>query len=266
MKKLDGTAQKTFSDALSITTEPYCLWAIEGNEELKNTLSFCRADEGVVIAQDITKFRELKLRLLNASHTAACAIAILSGFETVYEAMQNTSFKNFLHTLMFHEIIPSLPASIPPEEAKLFARRVLERFNNEFIEHHWTAISKQSSTKITMRILPLLINTFSKNINTPAFAFAFAAFIRFMKAESSGNKLVTHYQTKEYTVEDKNAGIFIEAWKKATVQETVDEIFSAPQLWNISTAGINNFKQQVIDIIKQLEQEAVLHLLENNYK
>lgn len=70
----DGTLmslekQLGYSDELLIIAEVYRLWAIEGDEKIRRVLSFEQADSGVVITPDISKFKELKLRLLNGSHT-----------------------------------------------------------------------------------------------------------------------------------------------------------------------------------------------------
>jgi tagaturonate reductase len=56
-----------YGDELLTMSEVFCLWAIEGNEKVKDVLSFYQVDEGVVIAPDITLFKELKLRLLNGT-------------------------------------------------------------------------------------------------------------------------------------------------------------------------------------------------------
>jgi tagaturonate reductase len=77
-------------------SEVYRLWAIEGDEHVQSVLSFAKGDNGVVIAPDINIFRELKLRLLNGTHTLSCAVAYLSGFTTVKEAMDDEVMSAFV--------------------------------------------------------------------------------------------------------------------------------------------------------------------------
>src|SRR5690606_24836521 len=76
-----------YQDDLIIMCEVYRLWAIEGDEKVKQVLSFGQTDSGVIVAPDIEMYRELKLRLLNGTHTLSCGLAFLSGFNTVKEAM-----------------------------------------------------------------------------------------------------------------------------------------------------------------------------------
>jgi len=98
-----------YQDELMIMAEPFCLWAIESNnKKVKEILSFAEIDNRVVIAPSIEKFRELKLRLLNGTHSFSCGLAFLSGFHTVKEAMNNEEMSSFVHGLMLQEIIPSM--------------------------------------------------------------------------------------------------------------------------------------------------------------
>src|ERR1700760_3471313 len=72
-----------YMDDLMSVCEPYRLWAIEGDDAIRKVLSFHSADPGVIITPDITKFKELKLRMLNATHSLSSGLAFLSGFKTV---------------------------------------------------------------------------------------------------------------------------------------------------------------------------------------
>ncbi len=88
-KKAAAEAMLGYTDDLMIMSECYRLWAIEtSSQRTKDILSFSKADEeGVVIVDDINMFRELKLRLLNDSHTFSCGLAVVGGFLTVKDAM-----------------------------------------------------------------------------------------------------------------------------------------------------------------------------------
>jgi len=69
----------------------------QGITRLDNSqISFAEADKNVIITPDITRYRELKLRLLNGSHTMSCGLAFLAGFHYVYDAMKDESFFSFI--------------------------------------------------------------------------------------------------------------------------------------------------------------------------
>ena len=145
-----------YTDSNAIMCEPYALWAIEGGQEVRDLLSLSTVNEEIKIVPDISQFKELKLRILNGSHTLLCAKAIAEGFETVFLAMSNPIFRKYAEELIFEEIIPSLPAEIKKEDKLSFAKDVIDRFSNPNIEHKWTSIAVQYPMKLTTRVLPLL--------------------------------------------------------------------------------------------------------------
>jgi tagaturonate reductase len=145
-----------YTDSNAIMCEPYALWAIEGGQEVHDLLTFSTVNEEIKIVPDISQFKELKLRILNGSHTLLCAKAITEGFETVFLAMSNPIFRKYAEELIFEEIITSLPAEIKKEDKLSFAKDVIDRFSNPNIEHKWTSIAVQYPMKLTIRVLPLL--------------------------------------------------------------------------------------------------------------
>ena len=160
--KLSNEAQQIlfekygYTDSNAIMCEPYALWAIEGGQEVHDLLTFSTANDEIKIVSDISQFKELKLRILNGSHTLLCAKAIAEGFETVYLAMSDPIFKRYAEELIFEEILPSLPKDIKNEDKLSFAKDVIDRFSNPNIEHKWTSIAVQYPMKLTIRVLPLL--------------------------------------------------------------------------------------------------------------
>ncbi len=89
-------------------------------------------DEGVIIKPDIIKYRELKLRMLNATHTLSCGLAFLSGFSIVRQAMENIGFGTYVRKLMMEEIGRAIPVAIPEDEILEFGTKVLDRLKTPF--------------------------------------------------------------------------------------------------------------------------------------
>lgn len=148
-----------YSDALLTVSEVYRLWAIEGDAATKNLLSFAAADARVIIAPDITKYKELKLRLLNGTHTLSCGLAHLAGVATVKDAMTHPHLSAFISTLMLQEIAPAIPCVLEVTEALNFGQQVLDRFRNPHLQHRWLAITLQYTSKLAMRVVPVLLRS-----------------------------------------------------------------------------------------------------------
>ncbi|MBS1524258.1 MAG: tagaturonate reductase [Bacteroidetes bacterium] len=256
--------ERGYTDNLHIMSEIYCLWAIEGDDKVASALSFAKADDRVIIAPDIEIYRELKLRLLNGSHTLSCAVAIISGLLTVKEAMDNSSLVKFISELAYKEIIPSIPYKIDPDAASDFAAKVLDRFRNPHIRHEWLSISLQYSTKIKMRVIPLLLNYYRTNNAVPAnMALGFAAFIRFMKTEQATDGTYKGSVNQlNYAVTDSQAAYFSKVWENANADQVVKTVLSNNDLWGADLTELPGFEKTVVRELNKImagEKESALH-------
>lgn len=236
-----------YSDDLLIVSEIYSLWAIEGDEKIKNILSFAEADEGVVIESNIDLHRELKLRLLNGTHTLTCGLAFLSGFDTVQHAMEDEKFSSFIENLMRNEIAPSIPYEIDDATKQSFISKVLDRFRNPHINHHWINITLNYTSKMRMRCIPLLINHYKKHDSVPSlFALGFAAYLYFMKVvKQKGEEYFGEADGKEYLIEDPLAEKFYRIWNNNNVEEIVNELLKDISIWGDDLSHLKGFAKAV---------------------
>jgi tagaturonate reductase len=248
-----------YDDELMIMSESYSLWAIQAADEIvKERLSFYKTDDGVVIAPDINKFRELKLRLLNGTHTFTCALAHLAGCATVKEAMDDEAISSYVAALMANEIAPAIVSSgLSLDEAKAFAEKVRDRFRNPFIEHKWLSISVQYSSKMKMRNLPVLLNYYeTENAVPQLMALGFAAYILFMNCTKADGKFIGSAAGKEYTIPDEHADWFAER-NNLSVDELVDAVLSDSQFWENDLTLLAGFAEAVSEKYKQLRNGQV---------
>jgi len=157
-------AELGFSDALMIMAEPFGLWAIASTDQrVIDALGFCDEEKGCRVVPSIQKFKELKLRMLNASHTFSCGVSMLAGMEFVKDSMNNESIQSFISQLALEEIAAAITGDeISSAEATAFGKAVLDRFSNPFLEHKWVSISAQFTLKMRIRCLPLIIATQEK--------------------------------------------------------------------------------------------------------
>ncbi|MCX8472179.1 MAG: tagaturonate reductase, partial [Sediminibacterium sp.] len=148
-----------YSDSLQINSEPFALWAIEiHNKKNIKKLTFTEVNQEIIITQNIEKYTELKLRILNATHTIMCGICLIANIESVYQALQNNKIKTLFINLIFKEIIPCITyqSTISVVEAEDFAHKIMERFSNPFSEHQWESISFNFEEKMKNRVCYLI--------------------------------------------------------------------------------------------------------------
>jgi tagaturonate reductase len=158
-----------YSDELMIMAEPFGLWAIESTDQrVIDALGFCDEEKGCRVVPSIQKFKELKLRMLNASHTFSCGVSMLAGMEFVKDSMNNETLKSYIRQLALEEIASAIIGEkISPAEADTFGKAVLDRFANPFLEHKWVSISAQFTLKMKIRCLPLILATQEKKGQLP---------------------------------------------------------------------------------------------------
>lgn len=159
------------------TAEIFHLWVIEGNFE--DELPLKKAGFNVIWTDDAKPYKKTKVRILNGSHTSLVAGALLSGIETVGEAMKDETASSFLNYCLHKEILPTIGEN---DDTLSFADSVLDRFRNPFIQHKWRSIVLNCVSKFSVRVLPTILEYKQQKGTYPkGLSMALAYLIRFYK-------------------------------------------------------------------------------------
>lgn len=200
--KEDRAALETelgYSDPCLTTTELYHLLAIEqqaGQPPL--ALPLADHDPGTLVIPDVAPLKLRKVAILNGAHTALCPLALLAGVPTVGAAMEIGAARQFLDRMMDDEILPGL--DLPPADTSAFAREVLRRFSNPYIQHYWHDISLNAVSKIRTRNLDRMTAHEMRNAR-PArcLTLSLAAWILFYLGRFPGAERLPPRDTPEVT-------------------------------------------------------------------
>lgn len=217
----------------------------------------------MVLAKDINRFRELKLRLLNGTHSFCCGFAALSGFRLVKDAMQDETFTKFITALMLEEIVPVVATeTISTEEATVFAREVMDRFRNPYIDHQWEHIAVQYTSKMAMRNVPLIQAKYQQQeVSDTAMSLGFAAYLHFMKPQSAeGGK---NFSNQEGMVlnDDKMHIVFAHWNKGLSEEESIVQILADQTIWGTDLSRFTAFVSAVTGHYFQLATQQPLALV-----
>ena len=221
-----------YSDALMIMAEPFGLWAIESTDQrVMDALGFCDEAKGCRVVPSIQQFKELKLRMLNASHTFSCGVSMLAGMELVKDSMNNETVKTYISQLALEEIANAITGDkISTAEADAFGKAVLDRFANPFLEHKWVSISAQFTLKMKIRCLPLIIATYQKTGQLPLrMLIGFSAYLVQMDLVNS-NDLST----------------------------SLSNVLSDKETWGQDLAAIPGFQDKVLVITASIQSKGIL--------
>ncbi|WP_059051940.1 tagaturonate reductase [Paenibacillus senegalimassiliensis] len=228
-----------YSDRLMVTAEPYLLWVIEGPEEVAERLPLRQAGVNAVFTQDMTLYRERKVHLLNAPHTAMAALGLLAGISTVEETMTDPDFSVYVKQLLEDELIPML--DLPKPELEEYARTVRERFLNPFIRHELASISLNSVSKFKARLLPILLRYQQERGELPKLiTLALAALLLAYR----GDRL-------ERKDNPEVLALFDEAWQQP--ENLVPSILQKSELWGEDLTNIPGLTARLKEDIQQLD-------------
>ena len=257
------TERLGYEDDLLTISEVYRLWAIQaavdsGDEHVQQVLSFHQADENIFILPNIDLFRELKLRLLNGTHTLSCGLAFLAGFNTVREAMDDETMSAFISNVMLTELMPGIPYAVDEKIAQRFGSQVLDRFRNPFIKHRWLAITMQYSAKMQMRNIPTLLHYYEQLSSerrpiTPRYiSLGFAAYLLFMRATSQHDEVwYGERNGYNYPIYDAQAGYFADLWARLSPIELTTVALKNSTLWGHDLSQLPGFEKAVADYLTQ---------------
>lgn len=248
-----------FQDQLLVTAEAYHSWVIDGPDVLKDLLPVAKTALKVVFTNDLSAQRNIKVRILNGAHTSLVPVAYLFGKRTVDTAISNSALYNYLKTLIYEEVLPTL--NEPKEELESFAAATLKRFANPTLNHQLSAIALNSTSKFKTRLLPTLLDYYDAKGELPKrIVFAFACLIRFYKGDWLG---------EETPVQDDAATLawWAELWAEPMSLASVSETVLANQaFWGQDLREVKDLAKVLstyLEAIDNLPFEQVLAGLED---
>ncbi len=109
---------------------------------------------GAQFVSDIRPYEEMKLRLLNASHSLIAYAGILKGYRFVHEAIRDHEIKD--RVLSLQSEVRTLLDSDAVVDLEAYCGSVLKRFDNEQLPHHLKQIAMDGSVKLKQRVSPSL--------------------------------------------------------------------------------------------------------------
>lgn len=258
------------SDRLLTLTEPYSLWAIAADPAELSAVFPIDAEPGVVFAPDITFYSQRKLRLLNGAHTVMAPLSILSGVDTVRQSIEHSTLGAFLQRLLFDEIVPG--SGLAADDALPFARSVVERFGNPWLEHRWHVIATNQTPKLRLRVVPAVLQFTASCHRVPmCLALACAASLRFSRCteQISAGEGRGWWRGASYPIQDVDLPRLNGHWwavdpahaagpvPAETLRRLAARIMGDAGLWGVSLTDAPEFAAAVTAALCRLEDVGV---------
>jgi fructuronate reductase len=164
-------------DLAVVVHEPFRQWVIEDRFVLAARPAW--QEVGAQFVPDVAPYEHMKLRVLNAAHSALAYLGYLSGRETVGEAVSDSILRRFVLDLWREEIIPVLTAP-PGINLSAYSDRLMRRFENPAILHRTWQIAADGSQKLPQRLLDTIRERLARQLPITRLAHVVAAWIRYV--------------------------------------------------------------------------------------
>lgn len=143
---LDKIEQLTgVRDPAGVACEPFRQWVIEDNF-VAGRPQWEKA--GAELVTDVVPFEEMKLRMLNGSHSFLAYLGYLAGYQHINDCMQDDNYRRAAQALMLQEQAPTL--KVQGVDLARYAGLLIERYSNPALKHRtgrlrWTVARSSRS-------------------------------------------------------------------------------------------------------------------------
>eukprot|EP00929_Paragymnodinium_shiwhaense_P024378 TRINITY_DN15018_c0_g1_i2.p1 TRINITY_DN15018_c0_g1~~TRINITY_DN15018_c0_g1_i2.p1 ORF type:complete len:1045 (+),score=215.80 TRINITY_DN15018_c0_g1_i2:127-3261(+) len=174
-------------DEAMVVCEPFRQWVIEDNFGPLGRPPW--ETVGAQVVKEVGPFEEAKLSILNGSHSTLAYSGFLCGIEFIWQVMTRQPFQKLAQALVELDVIEVLdsPAGV---DLRQYARAVLDRFENQSLEHRTFQIAMDGSQKLPQRILRNAKKRLDKGLKLHVMPFSVAAWMRYVSRVDAGGQAV----------------------------------------------------------------------------
>ena len=135
-------------DGIPVPGEPFTMWAIE------DRFPGGRPDweaGGAVFTSEVGRYEQMKVRLLNGTHSLIAYLGALRGVATIPEAIGMPRIEDAARTVMRGEYEPSVevPSGV---DVRAYETELFERWGNSALGHRTSQVGSDGSVKLRQRI------------------------------------------------------------------------------------------------------------------
>ena len=233
-----------FNDNNIVKGEIFHLWVLQKEPFIQSKLPADKSGLNVIFADDITPYKQRKVKILNGSHTAMVPVAYLSGIDTVRESVTDPDVGKFVQELVNEEIKPTI--DLPKDQMDAFANSVIERFMNPFIRHELMSIALNSTTKFKTRLLQTYNDYRAKFGKSPKhILFSFASLCVFYKGKRGDEDI-------KLADDQKYLDFWKELWTKTDFTDIAKTALCQKDIWDQDLSADDDNVEVVAGYIKNI--------------
>jgi fructuronate reductase len=145
--------QRGYTDLIPVPAEPFTMWIVEDNFIAGRPTWEAG---GAVFSNEVAGYEQLKVRLLNGTHSLIAYLGALSGAVTIPESVTQTHIEEAARSVLRNEYLPSVsvPAGV---DVDAYEEQLFSRWRNTALGHRTSQVGSDGSVKLRQRIpLPAL--------------------------------------------------------------------------------------------------------------
>jgi len=172
-------------DQAGIACEPFRQWVIEdnfvaGRPEWEKV--------GAELVADVLPFEEMKLRMLNGSHSFLAYLGYLAGYQYIDQCMLDDNYAQAARQLMLSEQAPTLHTT--GVDLTAYAESLLARYRNTGLKHRTWQIAMDGTLKLPQRMLDSIRVHLARGTAFPLLALGVAGWMRYVGGvDDNGEKI-----------------------------------------------------------------------------
>ena len=142
------SAQCGYRDLIPVPAEPFSMWIMEDN-----FIAGRPAWEagGAIFSNEVSAYEQLKVRLLNGTHSLIAYLGALSGAATIPQAVTQPQIETAARTVLRDEYLPSV--SVPKGvDVQAYEEQLFSRWQNTALGHRTSQVGSDGSVKLRQRI------------------------------------------------------------------------------------------------------------------
>ncbi|HGK7625671.1 TPA: fructuronate reductase, partial [Klebsiella pneumoniae] len=172
-------------DPCAISCEPFIQWVVEDHFVAGRP---AWETAGVQMTDDVLPWEQMKLRMLNGSHSFLAWLGYLAGHAHISDCMRDDVFRRAARQLMLDEQAPTL--TITGVDLLAYADSLIARFSNPALKHRTWQIAMDGSQKLPQRMLDGIRVHLARDSRWPLLALGVAGWMRYVSGTDDAGQTI----------------------------------------------------------------------------
>ncbi len=247
VEKINKTLDRV--DKVPVYCEDYLQWVIEDNFKAGRPEW---EKVGVEFTCDVAPYENMKLSLLNASHTLLSYPSFLSSYRKVDEAMRDKRIVKFVEDFMNIDVTPYVPAP-QNTDLELYKKTLVQRFANSEVSDQISRLCGDGASKFVVYVMPIVKQMLANDDDMTRIAYLIAAYRHYIKYQADDKAETFDVFEPQMTEQD------IAKYKSDNPLEALTTVtFSVENL-----AGNAQFTELYLSLVEQIKDKGAMTILES---